>query len=70
MDGNGRIYVVAQQGPALAVLDAATATIGTTGVFGTLPQLYDQANLDVAVTADAVWVSSFTENAVHRLPRP
>ena len=54
----------------MLTVDTATATVRSTGVIGTQPQLYDQANLDVAVSTDAVWVSSFAENAVHRLPRP
>ena len=69
-DGKGRIYVVAQQGPALATIDGASATMSMTGVLRTLPQLCDQANLDIVVTQEAAWVSSFAANAVHRLPRP
>jgi hypothetical protein len=34
---------------------------------GGQPQLYDQANLDIAVAADGVWTSSFSENLVRRL---
>ena len=69
-DGKGRISVEAQQGPTLATIDAASATMSMTGVLGTLPQLYDQANLDIVVTTEAVWISSFADNTVHRVPRP
>jgi streptogramin lyase len=66
---DGAAYLVCQQGPTVLTVDTATATVRSTGVIGTQPQLYDKADLDVAVSTDAVWVSSFAENAVHRLPR-
>ena len=64
---DGRLVVVAQEGPAVAVVDPTAAAVVTRRILGQLPQLYDQANLAVAATADALWVSSFSENAVHRL---
>ena len=64
---DGRLRLVAQQGPTLVVIDPTTNAVVSQQVLGTVPQLYDQANLAVAVTADATWVSSFSADAVHRL---
>ncbi|HEU5001065.1 MAG TPA: hypothetical protein VFT68_19165 [Lapillicoccus sp.] len=64
---DGRLRLVAQQGPTLVVIDPNTNAVVSQQALGTLPQLYDQANLAVAVTADATWVSSFSADAVHRL---
>ena len=64
---DGRVVVVAQEGPALATVDPATAAVATRRLLGQLPQLFDAANLAVAATTDAVWVSSFSDNTVHRL---
>jgi streptogramin lyase len=64
---DGRLRLVAQQGPTLVVIDPNTDAVVSEQALGVLPQLYDQANLAVAVTADATWVSSFSADAVHRL---
>ena len=64
---DGRIAVVAQEGPVMVVVDPATATVVSRRILGQLPQLYDQANLAVVATPDAVWVSSFSDNTVRRL---
>ena len=65
---DGRLRLVAQQGPTLVVIDPNTDAVVSEQALGVLPQLYDQANLAVAVTADATWVSSFSADAVHRVP--
>jgi streptogramin lyase len=64
---DGRLRLVAQQGPTLVVIDPKTNAVLSQRVLGTLPQLDDRANLAVAATADATWVSSFSADAVHRL---
>ena len=64
---DGRLRLVAQQGPTLVVIDPNTDAVVSEQALGVLPQLYDQANLAVAVTADATWVSSFSADAVHRV---
>ena len=59
--------VVAQEGPTLTVVDPTAGAVVSTRILGQLPQLFDAANLAVAVTPDPVWVSSFSDNTVHRL---
>jgi len=64
------LYVVAQAGPTLVTVDASSGTVQAKQVLGSQPQLYDQANLDVAVAPDGVWTSSFSENLVRRVSPP
>ncbi|MDQ6642375.1 MAG: hypothetical protein M3Y66_07770 [Actinomycetota bacterium] len=69
----GTLLVVLQEGPALVSVDPKTGRVTRTVRLGTGPQLYDRANLDLAVSGDKAWVSSFLENVVHRVmaaPRP
>jgi streptogramin lyase len=66
--GAGRtLYVVSQAGPTLVTVDTAARTVRSRRVLGEQPQLYDQANDDVAVAPDGVWVSSFAEGLVRRV---
>jgi streptogramin lyase len=64
----GGIFVVCQAGPTVVELDPSPGAVKRQRVLGGAAQLYDQANLDIAATSDAVWVSSFSENLVYRLP--
>lgn len=64
----GGLFVVCQAGPTVVELDPSSGAVKRQRVLGGTAQLYDQANLDIAATADAVWVSSFSENLVYRLP--
>lgn len=65
---DGAVYVVCQAGPTVVELDPSSGTVQRRRVLGGAAQLYDQANLDIAATNDAVWVSSFSANLVYRLP--
>ena len=67
--GGDALYVVGQEGPRLVTLAASDGSVRSVAELGRLPQLYDSANLDVAVAPDAVWVSSYAENLVRRIPR-
>lgn len=63
----GTVYVVSQAGPTLVTVDAAGASVRSRRVLAEQPQLYDQANLDVAVAPDGAWVSSFAESLLRRV---
>lgn len=63
----GTLLVVVQEGPALVTVDPATGRVTSTTRLGKEPQLHDQANLDLVVTGDLAWVSSFREDVVHRV---
>ncbi|MEP6816283.1 MAG: hypothetical protein ABI873_12110 [Marmoricola sp.] len=64
---DGTLLVVLQDGPTLATLDPANGLATKKTRLGKEPQLYDRANLDLAVVGDVAWVSSFRENVVHRI---
>lgn len=63
---DGSLLVVLQAGPTLVRLDAASGKETSRTRLGTLPQLHDQANLDVAVTGDDAWVTSYGNGRVLR----
>lgn len=57
-----------QEGPALRLLDAPSAEPGAALTLSDKPQLFDQANIDVLVGDDRVWLSSYSEAIVYELP--
>lgn len=66
----GRLLVVAEEGPRLVVVDPATTAVADEVVLGEETALYDAANLDLAVVGDEAWVTSFKADRVYRLPVP
>jgi DNA-binding beta-propeller fold protein YncE len=65
---DGSMLVALQDGPTLVRLDSSTgAEIGRTRL-GKQPQLYDRANLDVTVTGEYAWVTSYADDSVFRTP--
>ncbi len=67
---DGRLVVVAEDGPTLVVVDPATATVTSETVLGAELALNDRANLDLALVGDEAWVSSFNADRVYHLPVP
>jgi streptogramin lyase len=65
---DGSVLVVAEEGPTLVRIDPASAeVVGRLALAGELP-LFDDANLDLAVTDDEVWVTSYAADLVHHVP--
>ena len=67
---DGRLAVVAEEGPRLVVLDPADGTVLAEQVLGQELGLYDQANLDLAFAGGEAWVSSFDADRVYHVPLP
>ena len=67
---DGRLVVVAEEGPTLVMVDPATATVTSETVLGEEQALDDRANLDLALVGDEAWVSSFNADRVYHLPLP
>ena len=67
---DGRLVVVAEEGPRLVVVDPASATVVAETVLGEETALFDQANLDLALVGDEAWVSSFNADRVYHVPLP
>ena len=67
---DGRLVVVAEQGPTLVMVDPATATVTSSTVLGEEDALNDRANLDLALVGGEAWVSSFNADRVYHLPLP
>jgi DNA-binding beta-propeller fold protein YncE len=71
---DGRLVVVAEEGPTLVVVDPATATIASSTVLGIEHELGDRANLDLALvggeSGQEAWVSSFNADRVYHVPVP
>jgi streptogramin lyase len=71
---DGRLVVVAEEGPTLVVVDPASATVTSRTVLGDERALDDRANLDLALvggpSGDQAWVSSFNVDRVYRVPVP
>ena len=65
---DGSLLVVLQDGPTLVRLDSSTGKELSRVRLGKQKQLYDQANVDVVVTGDDAWVTSFTDRRVLRTP--
>jgi DNA-binding beta-propeller fold protein YncE len=64
---HGQLLVALQKGPRLAVVDPSGPAVVRTVGLGHLDQLYDQANIDVAVADGFAWVSSYLQGGVYRL---
>lgn len=64
-----RLAVIAEEGPRLVVLDAQGAVLSEQ-VLGEEYELYDKANLDLAVAGGEVWVTSFDADRVYHVPVP
>ena len=67
---DGRLAVVAEEGPTLVTVDPATATVIDQTVLGEEPALDDRANLDLALAGGEAWVSSFNADRVYHVPLP
>jgi len=67
---DGRLVVVAEEGPTLVVVDPATASVTSRTVLGEERALGDRANLDLALVGGEAWVTSFTADRVYHLPLP
>jgi DNA-binding beta-propeller fold protein YncE len=70
VSGDGRLAVVAEEGPRLVVLDPDGGTVVAEQVLGEEYELYDKANLDLVLVAGVAWVSSFNSDRVYRVPLP
>jgi streptogramin lyase len=65
---DGSLLVVLQKGPTLVRVDSTTgAELGRTSL-GDRPQLHDEGNLDIVVTGDDAWITSFSDGRVLRTP--
>ncbi len=71
---DGRLVVVAEEGPTLVMVDPATATVTGHTVLGGERALGDRANLDLVLVAgssgEQAWVSSFNADRVYHVPVP
>ena len=67
---DGRLVVVAEEGPTLVMVDPGAATVTSSTVLGEETALNDRANLDLALVGDEAWVSSFNADRVYHLPLP
>jgi len=65
---DGSLLVVLQDGPTLVRLDSATGAETSRTRLGTQKQLFDRANLDLVVTGDDAWITSFADGRVLRTP--
>ena len=61
------LFVVCQEGPALVEVDTTAGSVRKREILGRQAQLYDQANLDIALGDHVAWVTSFSENLVYRV---
>ena len=67
---DGRLGVVAEEGPTLVLVDPATAKVTSETVLGAEQALGDRANLDLVLVGDEAWISSFNADRVYHLPLP
>jgi streptogramin lyase len=67
---DGRVLVASQTGPTLLVFDPTDPAGAEQVPLGGEDQLYDQANIDLAVTGGQVHVSSFASDVLLRAPLP
>ena len=63
-----RLAVVAEEGPRLVVLNA-TGGVVSEQVLGEEYELFDKANLDLALAGGEVWVTSFNADRVYHVRR-
>ena len=67
---DGRLVVVAEQGPRLVVSTPPRRPSRAEHVLGEEDALNDRANLDLALAGGEAWVSSFNADRVYHLPLP
>jgi YVTN family beta-propeller protein len=67
---DGRLAVVAEQGPTLVMVDPGSASVTGQTLLGAERALGDRANLDLALSAGEAWVSSFNADRVYHVPLP
>jgi hypothetical protein len=65
---DGSLLVVLQDGPTLVRLDGSTGQETSRTRLGKQKQLFDRANLDLVVTDDDAWITSFADGRVLRTP--
>jgi hypothetical protein len=68
----GRVFVAATDGPTLVEIshDPATPTVVGSRRLGAAAPLSDDANVDLLVAGDRIWVSSVKEGKVYVVPLP
>lgn len=64
------VYVALQAGPTLVKINPDSAMVEKKVSLGKQLALADQANIDLAITGDYAWISSFSEDAVYRVNLP
>lgn len=64
------VYVLLQQGPTLLKIDPTTVEVASKTSLGNRVALADQANLDLAITGDTAWVTSFLDNFLIKVQLP
>jgi streptogramin lyase len=67
---DGRLAVVAEQGPTLLIVDPGSAAVVSETVLGAERALGDRANVDLALAGGEAWVSSFNADRVYHVPLP
>ncbi|WP_151082515.1 hypothetical protein [Nocardioides cynanchi] len=67
---DGTVLAVSQAGPTVVTVDPVTREPVSRVALGEADQLFDQANLDALVSGGQVWVTSFNDDAVLRVPLP
>ena len=67
---DGTVLAVSQAGPTVVNVDPATHEPVSRLALGEGDQLYDQANLDAVVSGAHIWVTSYNDNVVLRVPLP
>ena len=67
---DGRLFVVAEAGPTVHELDPGSGEILWTETLSDAVALYDNANVDAAVAAGEIWVSSVSHEAVFHTQLP
>ncbi|WP_372734668.1 hypothetical protein [Nocardioides sp.] len=67
---DGRLAVVAEDGPTLVMVDVARAQVSSRTTLGDERPLDDRANLDLVIVAGEAWVSSYNADRVYHVPLP
>ena len=65
---DGRVLVVAEEGPTAHELDPATGEIVWSETLSDAVALFDNANVDAAVSGGEIWVSSVSHEGVFHTP--
>jgi DNA-binding beta-propeller fold protein YncE len=67
---DGRVFVVAEEGPTVHELDPVTGEILWSETLSDAVALFDNANVDAAVAGGEIWVSSVSHEGVFHIPLP